>query len=62
METEKLEEQFQKFLELKYSSMNKPKDGKFVKALRDAYKEGALAGIDLFLEFYDQYKEEHEDE
>lgn len=62
MEKQRLEGQFQKFLKQKYSSMNKPKDGKFVKALRDAYKEGALAGVDLFLEFYNQYKEEPEDE
>ena len=60
-ETEKLEEKFQEFLE-KECQPTYDLDDNLIKVMRHAFNRGALVGVDLFLEFYHEYKKELNDD
>lgn len=52
-----IEAKFQEFLEEKCQPTYEL-DSNIIKVMRQAFNEGALVGVDLFLEFYHEYKKE----
>ena len=51
-ENEKLEEEFQKFLEKEFPSTTYEIENDMIQAMKISFKAGALAGIDLFVSSY----------
>ena len=56
-ENDKLEAKFQEFLEKEFPDTVYELENNIVKTMRVGFQAGALAGVDLFLEFYHNYKE-----
>jgi len=53
----KLKAKFQEFLEKEFPDMVDKSENDVVKALKVGFEAGALAGVDLFLEFYNEDEE-----
>lgn len=52
-EHKKIEAKFQEFLEEEFSPTYELED-KMIKAMKVAFEAGTLAGVDLFVEFYNE--------
>jgi hypothetical protein len=61
-ETYNLETKFQEFLSKEFPGTEYELDNDIVKAMRVGFSAGALVGVDLFLEFYNNYKEKLKDD
>ena len=51
-EEEKLEEKFKEFLKKEFLDISYESENNLIKTMRMTFKAGALAGTDLFLEYY----------